>query len=110
MTGFGGGRCSPSGNKLDFSVMAMGSCKSPVAGDERRTEALGESDVHTIGYGVSIPQLIGPPDECLCGPGPHRQGPKVCNRDESFMVADQLTQHRSAYRSDHFDVEVGRHV
>lgn len=71
--------------------MAMGSSKSPVAGDERRAQALGEGDVDTIGNGVSKPQLIGSPDECLRGPGPNRQVKYVGNGDESFMVADQLT-------------------
>lgn len=88
----------------------MGSCKSPVAGDERSIEAFGERDVHTIGYRVGIPQFIGTSNECLRGPWSNRQGPEVCNGDESFMVADELTQRSSTYRPEHFDVEVGWHV
>lgn len=88
--------------------MAMGLGESPVASDERRREALGEGDVHSIGHGMSGPQLVGALDEWLHRPTPNRQAQEVGNRDESFMIADQAAHDRSTYRPDHLDVEVGR--
>jgi hypothetical protein len=68
--------------------MAMGLSESPVAGDEPRSEALGEGDVNAIGYGVSAPQFVGTRDEWLCRPTLNRQASKVGDSDEPFMVAD----------------------
>ena len=85
---------------------AMGLSESPVAGDQRRTEALGQGDIYSIGHGVSTPQFIGALDEWLYGPTSNRQTVKVPNGDEPFMIADQPARSRSAYRPDHLDVEV----
>jgi hypothetical protein len=99
-----------SGNKLDLCAMAMGLGEPPVAGEERRTEALGKGDVHSIGHRVSAAQFVGALDEWLCGPTSHRQVARVCYSDESFVIADQLAHNGPTYCPDHFDVEMGRYV
>jgi hypothetical protein len=80
-------------------MMAMGISESPIAGDQRRRKALGECDVHAIGHGMGITQLVSALDECLCRPTPNGQALEVGNGDEPFMIADQPADDRSAYRS-----------
>jgi hypothetical protein len=80
-------------------MMAMGISESSVASDKRRRKALGEGDVHAIGHGMSVTQLVSTLDECLCRPTPNGQALEVGNGDEPFMIADQPADDRSAYRS-----------
>lgn len=86
----------------------MGLCESPVARDERRSEAFSARDVHSVGYGVGAAQLVGALDERPFRPTPEWQTLEVGSSHQPFVVGDEPARDRSTNGTNYLDVEVGR--